>query len=1068
MKSQPIVVKKSIGPLGSLLEISPPEAMPHDVLEAKIRGEVINSPLSEGAKREAISALGVQYPDVCFVLDISASMGDHVRRSRMAVNAAMLQCAYLSSSRINFITFTCEAQQIQVNGHNPSVNDLVTTLQHVLCSGGTNVAGVFPLLPSFLRPIDPVTAANPKILIVISDGEIADKDQALAAAQRVSQALGVAQVPTYGVLLRLLTSPWADPDTQALACFGSFCTENTVLVDVPVHQDAEVGLSTLTEAIASGIRNAGIGASVNITSSDGTSIFRRLPGGPALSHLCVQAGSRTEVLVDPNAPLDTILIDGEPVSVVDGGVIDNEEAMSSILSFIDQQFRMRILSGQTENLLIMKTWLEKLQAYLSNVESVSLSGGDLSLASRAIGIQRSIQKRQGTIVSRILEMEGSDRVKGMNAQQQADWLRKANDNRSGRSLARRAHKVARATGELNYLGQCQDVVKYIGSQPSFVATDGEESSFYSLSTGSDGMIALQTELCHLADDLTIADVLPIAGLVGVPIAAFVGDYVDPYAIRPRNVFCGQYLAEADLWLIRSQASDANVEFSCPGHPDSNITGVVALRRCNPQLYDFMLQKSVRPLFEMQVSAQMRHMVSVIPQDAIALNVCSIGTLVQILALEGKLTFVERDTLHAMMENIMVLIGPKGYNPESFLEMYSSLRHDDPRAWLSGDRNISNVMKVFAVLIRYYVGENGQPDASVNLARVFRALYYLDTYYFMKRMVKGDDPNARPNLIKWTLGIDFDKHATPLRPLLEPEPDNPAHYDTVVLESLTIPEGVPLPRYYSAWNSVLTQREAIPDDVETFGGISGPSIRAVATVQALLCASEGDRINTADRTCHLPDPTTDVDALAYLRGVVRSQYGAEYETRLASKRQQEAQIMLDRQVKELIDATYDDFKSILLGPQSMIPNRDCKGFPMILDSVLDLNVVVANRLKKLVLLVTGRELGAPTVPLWCNGNILLTHWHEIALLTTQCDAEDLMSTLREMRKQHAVHTYRDKANRHNHSNDFPSYWAMGYKDLHEFMEIDPTECRRYVDLHCIKERCCLPNAVTSKEWGIDLF
>ncbi len=44
---------------------------------------------------------------------------------------------------------------------------------------------------------------------------------------------------------------------------------------------------------------------------------------------------------------------------------------------------------------------------------------------------------------------------------------------------------------------------------------------------------------------------------------------------------------------------------------------------------------------------------------------------------------------------------------------------------------------------------------------------------------------------------------------------------------------------------------------------------------------------------------------------------------------------------------------------------------------------------------------------------------------------MMTKLRAMRKQFGIHKYRDgKKNRHGHTDDFPSYWALGYKSLLE--------------------------------------
>ncbi|ORX79627.1 hypothetical protein BCR32DRAFT_328045 [Anaeromyces robustus] len=62
-----------------------------------------------------------------------------------------------------------------------------------------------------------------------------------------------------------------------------------------------------------------------------------------------------------------------------------------------------------------------------------------------------------------------------------------------------------------------------------------------------------------------------------------------------------------------------------------------------------------------------------------------------------------------------------------------------------------------------------------------------------------------------------------------------------------------------------------------------------------------------------------------------------------------------------------------------------------------------------------------------------------------------STWEEFKKHKKFYVYRDKYNRHGHSNSKVSFWAMGYKSLQEFIEnSSEEEVREYKKIHY---NCC---------------
>ena len=79
---------------------------------------------------------------------------------------------------------------------------------------------------------------------------------------------------------------------------------------------------------------------------------------------------------------------------------------------------------------------------------------------------------------------------------------------------------------------------------------------------------------------------------------------------------------------------------------------------------------------------------------------------------------------------------------------------------------------------------------------------------------------------------------------------------------------------------------------------------------------------------------------------------------------------------------------------------------------------------------------------------------------------MVSEMCEIDKKYGIHKYRGSHNRHKHGNDFPSYWAMGYKDLAEMKaSVTAIEFQQYIQQHCKNNGCCMPNVNERGGFGI---
>lgn len=810
-----------------------------------------------------------------------------------------------------------------------------------------------------------------------------------------------------------------------------------------------MGLFRLTEAISAGLERCVAALSAPVET--GVPLLKRLPTDAPVASLRLPCNRSTYLLIDEF--ISTIHINGEIVQVVDEtptGDHITEESLRPFIEFVMQQIQMwTIIGSRDADIARIRSWFQDLQGYLTTLESNAADDGDITVLARSRAISKQVKKREGSIIDRLLQLENKEAVSKLNSQKKADWLNSVKDDKGGRALAKRAHKAQ--GGEIDYSEQAQTAVSTIAASKISEVPPNDTVSFYSLANARESTVVAARELVAVVDGLVATDVLPCIGLNGVPFEANPGNYVDPFSLRIRqgNLFLGQILGEEDVWVRRIQGKSTN--FPCPGRPNSNITGVIALRDVDPAAYDLMTSPNVRPYFEMQCSVQLRGALAVVPHDAVALNMAAVWNILETFGKNGSLTTLEKSSLDSFVGNVRYLAS----RSKIYSEIYTSLQNADVRPWLSGDREISNILKVVTALICFY-----QDQPNINLSGVLRALYYFEAYQSAKRLFRDSDtPEARANLLRLTLGIDTVHHATPLLPLFEAEPDNPAHYSIVDVESLVIPPSIPSTRPFVAlWSYLNRQEETNYDNKATVAlGLPSRILRASAAVQSLECANESDRINTATRVALVPDPTTTDAALLYISGVVRRHYEEDYQRRLKEKRRQESQIVLNRQINELVDAdNYATFRKLLLS--SVIENRDHPGFTTLMDIMCDGQRQIIDRLPKLSLLMTGRDMDTPSVPVWANGNFLL-NWDRIIPLFENSDGgRALLVELRAARKKYGVHTYRDSGpNRHKHGNNFLSYWALGYKDLyHMRAQVSNAEFQEYITKHCKQNGCCIPN------------
>lgn len=917
-------------------------------------------------------------------------------------------------------------------------------------TGGTSMAGAVTFLGEKFRQIK----QGPVNVVVISDGQIADaartRDHASALAKAVLQrdcpALEVSMT-----LIRLMSGYGVNyADTSALACLGSLGTTGEKVECVDVSAD-----DVMIETIAGGIR------ATKMVALDASGPVSRAPHGAQTRSLAF--GSTTQLLV--GKPVKWLSVDGVECPVQDMGPLTSEAAIDRFLADLLGQSKLWALGGvRGEALEATLAWVAKLESWLTQTAlanaqkeqaamamgSGSGAGADaeqrVTVRTRAKQLAARVRASATSVLQQFRELSNRDGVAKLNAQQQADWLRDVGAGKSGRALAKRA-------AGSDWEAELPAAIEHLaGLPPSTSASLAAERVSYFSRASTGECLDAAAELRDVASAVEAGAALQCIGAVGFPFKAAPGNYVDPWTFRMQRLYVGDslQLAEPDLWLMleQEQGEHRARQVECPGFAKGQghvITGVVPSAARQQTGYRRYVTGASRVVMEMQASAQMRGVVAPVPLDSVALVAAALWWL---LGQPSPLTSAQQTAFDDLRDTLQLQLGT-AYGVKAFKELFFDvlLSKPDVRPYLSAELNIGNALRPVAALLRFQPQWTAAPK---HTAHVVRALYGLATYHAAKRHF-FDRAEARAPALAALVSADLEGQGTPLQPLLTAEPECPAHvHDGVDVAGLRIPD----------WAPDAAPFEHLAADLRCAGFELSVAVKAVLVAQALQCKSQAERIDVEALTCVLVDPVDDTHAVAGLNAAKRRIFEADYETRAKAKAAEEADIRLRAAVSDLLrEPTIPDF---VAGLQAAgIDNRDHAGFAMLHDGLLALSGRDEVNLRKLAVLVTGRKLSHPDQILWARGNVQLGSWAQLA---THFNASEFGAKVFQgmlfIRAKYGGHTYRKTLpNRHGHSNDFPSFFGLGYSTMLK-MKADVSEefWLEYVHVHCELKGCCKDHKV----------
>ncbi len=929
-------------------------------------------------------------PQVIVVMDVSSSMG-HL--ASVALNGAiprlMLEAGYASNAKIHVITFGSNTNVFLINGEIPTVRSLQN--YYIEASGATYMHGVFAILSTCLAQY----TRQRVVVIAISDGEVADMQDIIKACDQYTATPSIAYVDV--VMIRLKTSRNGEPDTRSLACLSKFST----VAKNCIH-DVEFGLTNdevESKLIAVCFPHLIHNKATVLLQADG---IKRLPIDIDISKISINSGenicfllpkSRSHILVD-----DVVT----PIQMC-------EKMSASVLTTFCDHAQQRIKLEQVigNEVRVMQMWFKKFDSHVSNIGSNDAAIPNIQ--SRIRQFTRQCNKLVKSQLQAVLETTNIQKLRDLNLQQRADYLRESTST----SLAKRAAKTKQQhedQGETNTLQQ--QVARVL--QVQFVCQDNDPNivSFYSVSNNADLFETLLHENVQVEnmDDL---DVIRIFGLLGICYEAPIRDWIDPYTFRVTNVFDGSfYLSVNDLRDANcTKTSDGKyAELKAPG-TNCVITGVLPLRKLNPQLFDCIFHLAPK-LFEAHTSINMRRMLAPVRSDLLGER---IGLLMYFMR-QGITYQWQRDVFEDVLTQLKMLMElPMNKQEFAFLNQLLTT-NTSLRKHLTGANAISCIEKVMIALLTHTTSL----DASY-LQSVMQDLFEFDAYHVARHIFA--DRVARDSILQEMFLIDV-KDCLNWLPLKNLEYITDDAKRVVVLRELSSQlacehvvlnyvhaihfmqtsdkmKWLPKQQHFANYYKQIMMSD---DESKEMFHIDNMT-QLLLVVAAINSPSEQDRM-------------LDID-LCQQQTIIKimQEYYADFYQKQANLEMQRRDDQKLTTVVYLLAKT-NDFEKFLFELKENIPNQQHRGCALLLNE-LKMNCKICPLFcEKLKLLLTGRSVGGDIM--WGGGNFHNDFWQYETFFDFY-----VWQTLVNMRQDLGVWQYRssNESNRHGHCNSNPSNWAL---------------------------------------------
>ena len=1034
-----------------------------------------NTTKGSSSKTPSFSTSNV--PGFIIILDISGSMGQEVPRMVNKIIPTVLNDinGAKASNTATLITFSSKNDVNVYTGDSSYISKL-----NLYANGCTYMSSAIDKLSDMIIN----NTINNKIvrLLSISDGELHDQDDTMKSAEKLKKLLESKNCVVNSQAIRLKTG-YCEPDTRGLSSMVQLSTiGKQMLIDINCSESD----LNITEKIDNLFINDGLGNSFELKSEE--NIFQEDPWLPKTNKIYLFPGINS-FWIDINLLSDKIcdeIANKVKIYDSDGKIQDIKCILKDELS--DQNYQELIKDKidfyfkQLKVLKVVNTQeslekMDKIISFFNNLEegifarnAQMKNSSNFKLYERAQVLKMVIKRRQTSLANKMREIRNDDKINTLNSKQQAEYLRNVQINdKTGKSLAKRA-----LGGSIDFDETVRKEVIQIYKHVHELDNINESkltNSFYSTCNTLEGIRAV----CKFYEDAikedifeetTANDILKIINIVGIAGYNEIGNFPDPMTYRIKTLYPGTFVSLSDILTAYELTGGQNLK-EIGSKNEINIS----VPYFESEEIQKFLMKYAPKLLEFHSSVSMRRILAEVPYTYEYTILAAFYTFVPIILKDKKEINIQ--IFVQLTKSYLIAAGDHFKYVLDLLAEQKEMDKDGLSIFIANN-GITNMVSPLLMYLKTHSGK----EAEEMVKRIVRATFQFEIYQFTRKNIRAQKTDDPEKYVKETLinlmNIDLKKNKTKVPELFEKVPENPTFYDNYEINDVKYNEI--MDRIF--WADYITiiplflKATLAEDYVSEFKNIEIDNIteaikrerlgidfdsklfKLYCIVQGYLQHEQAQRSDTKLKKMKIIDLGIQKNAENLVKTFIRNLFKEQYEIDLKERAIKEKQIIVKDLVKQLLDA--DDINTF----NSLLQNGIKKGeksYKMIdhaSDGFMDLLNELANESKdiplrklKILILITGKDKEQNEIWNKNKKTRAFKNYYPLKNVLVKKEWDYLMKTL----KERGLHVYRDLKNRQGHSNDLPSYWALGFNTVFEMKEnIDETEFQEYVGKH---NNCC---------------
>ena len=1034
-----------------------------------------NTTKGSSSKTPSFSTSNV--PGFIIILDISGSMGQEVPRMVNKIIPTVLNDinGTKASNAATLITFSSKNDVNVYTGDSSYISKL-----NLYANGCTYMSSAIDKLSDMIIN----NTINNKIvrLLSISDGELHDQDDTMKSAEKLKKLLESKNCVVNSQAIRLKTG-YCEPDTRGLSSMVQLSTiGKQMLIDINCSESD----LNITEKIDNLFINDGLGNSFELKSEE--NIFQEDPWLPKTNKIYLFPGINS-FWIDINLLSDKIcdeIANKVKIYDSDGKIQDIKCILKDELS--DQNYQELIKDKidfyfkQLKVLKVVNTQeslekMDKIISFFNNLEegifarnAQMKNSSNFKLYERAQVLKMVIKRRQTSLANKMREIRNDDKINTLNSKQQAEYLRNVQINdKTGKSLAKRA-----LGGSIDFDETVRKEVIQIYKNVHELDNINESkltNSFYSTCNTLEGIRAV----CKFYEDAikedifeetTANDILKIINIVGIAGYNEIGNFPDPMTYRIKTLYPGTFVSLSDILTAYELTGGQNLK-EIGSKNEINIS----VPYFESEEIQKFLMKYAPKLLEFHSSVSMRRILAEVPYTYEYTILAAFYTFVPIILKDKKEINIQ--IFVQLTKSYLIAAGDHFKYVLDLLAEQKEMDKDGLSIFIANN-GITNMVSPLLMYLKTHSGK----EAEEMVKRIVRATFQFEIYQFTRKNIRAQKTDDPEKYVKETLinlmNIDLKKNKTKVPELFEKVPENPTFYDNYEINDVKYNEI--MDRIF--WADYITiiplflKATLAEDYVSEFKNIEIDNIteaikrerlgidfdsklfKLYCIVQGYLQHEQAQRSDTKLKKMKIIDLGIQKNAENLVKTFIRNLFKEQYENDLKERAIKEKEIIVKDLVKQLLDADdINTFNSLLQngikkGEKSykMIDHAS-EGFMDLLNELANESKDIPLRKLKILILITGKDKEQNEIWNKNKKTRAFKNYYPLKNVLVKKEWDYLMKTL----KERGLHVYRDLKNRQGHSNDLPSYWALGFNTVFEMKEnIDETEFQEYVGKH---NNCC---------------